>query len=81
MYGETQFLPIVSRLVHLPESPFYYRFGSVHFIRFSALLDVPAFYGLAFTHQIGADRELSGFERGFRIFEECFFDSVRWWAT
>ena len=50
-------------------------------ICFSALLDVLVFYGLAFTHQIGADRDLSGFECGFNTFEECFFDSVRWWAT
>jgi len=45
------------------------------------LLDVLVFFGLAFTHQIGADRDLSGFERGFRMFEECFSDSVRWWVT
>ncbi len=81
LYGETQFLPIVSRLVYPPETPFFSplavsNLSAYLLICFSALLDVLVFYGLAFTNQIGANRDLSWFECGFRMFEECFSDSV-----
>ena len=69
------------RLVYPPETPFFSplavsNLSAYLLVCLSALLDVLVFYGLAFTHQIGADRDLSGFECGFSMFEECFSDSV-----
>ncbi len=78
LYGATQFLPIVSAsfIRQKPPSLALWQCPICQLISFSALLDVLVLYGLAFTHQIGADRDLSGFECGFRMFEECFSDSV-----